>query len=138
MSNRRPVVLFWLYVGILCLIALLAYLRRIPGLITAIPYYDLAGHFILMGAAAYLGHRAFGKPAVLLFGWRVPLVPSIVTLVVGLEEILQALSPNRTSSLSDFAADLSGILLACLLSVRADAGRAALRRAWARVVRAFR
>jgi hypothetical protein len=51
--------------------------------------------------------RALRERAVL----RVPLGPAIVLVAAGIEELLQQLSPRRTTTLHDYVADVAGVVL---------------------------
>jgi hypothetical protein len=123
MSDLRWVGIFWSYIGILLVILFLAYTGMIPVEIAAVPAYDTVGHFVLLGLAAYLGHRASGRLTVTVVRLRLPLVPLLVALVAVFEEALQGLSPYRTQSLTDLAADMCGILFFYSLDIRANIGR---------------
>jgi VanZ family protein len=100
---------FAVYLAILALIIVLAYLGLIPTEIAYIPYYDTIGHFALLGIASYLLHRALDRRAWPIGNIRVPAGPLIVAAVALVEESAQSLSPIRTFSLFDYAADLVGI-----------------------------
>lgn len=93
------------------LILALAYTGRLPAVLGVIPYYDTLGHFTLMGLSAWLAHRAGGRRWAVIGRLRFPLWPVVVAAVVVIEEALQALSPNRTSSWSDLAAGFLGMTL---------------------------
>jgi polysaccharide biosynthesis protein VpsQ len=97
------------YLGFILLILLLAYLGRIPAILGRIPHYDTIGHFVLLGIASYLGHRAMGHRSVRVLGAAIPLAPLLISSLALTEEALQGLSPNRTLSAIDYAADLAGI-----------------------------
>ena len=76
--------------------------------------YDLLAHAILIGLLGALLDGALGfRP---LSRWTprwIGLGPTIIVALAGLEEILQTLSSRRSSSLSDFLADLSGVVILC-------------------------
>jgi VanZ family protein len=107
------------------LIATGAYLGRIPTSLPNLPHFDLLGHAVLIGLLAFFldGALAF-RP--LLRGLAFPrLGPVLVLAVAGVEEWAQRFSPRRTSSWSDYAADVAGVLffswLARRLAARAEA-----------------
>ena len=58
----RWVIVCAVYLLVLAIIVALAYLRLIPTELGLIPMYDTIGHFVLMGSAAYLAHRALKRP----------------------------------------------------------------------------
>ncbi|HTN82199.1 MAG TPA: hypothetical protein VL242_00870, partial [Sorangium sp.] len=101
-----------------------AYLGLIPTSLPSVPHADLAGHALGFGLLAVcvdgaLGHRP------MLRGLPFPrLGPALVLAGAGLEELAQGLSPRRTSSLADFAADTVGVLLLSWLALRHGAARA--------------
>ncbi len=110
-SNQRWILVFFLYFVILLTIIVSAYLGIVPVKISAIPLYDTIGHFILLGIASYLGHKALGNRMINI-GFccmSLPLAPILISIFALLEESLQVLSPLRSSTLSDFAANLIGI-----------------------------
>jgi VanZ family protein len=111
-----------------------AYLGVLPTSLRAVAHADLVMHVLLIGLLAFFLDGALGyRP--LRRGAPFPrLAPALVLLLAGAEEIAQGLSPRRSSSLSDYAADVLGVCLFCWLSRRADevlrarASRAALAR----------
>lgn len=110
LSNQFWIFAFWFYFGILMTICISAYLKMLPVKSSTIPFYDTVGHFILIGLAAFLGHLAMKKRKIMVGAIFFPLAPLLVSLFTLIEEVLQNLSPNRTFSLSDLAADLVGIV----------------------------
>ena len=89
-----------------------AYLGWLPTFYQRLPHADLLAHAVLFGLLAgfldgALGHRP-------LLRGRAPwlrLAPVLVLAVAGVEEYAQRLSPRRTSSFSDYAADVVGVVL---------------------------
>lgn len=82
-----------------------------------IPNLDTAGHFGLIGLVAFfldgvLGYRPLMRNRVT---W-LRVAPLAVLSVAAIEELAQRLSPNRTSSWSDLAADAVGITFFSWLS----------------------
>lgn len=102
---------FCLYLLVLTLITVSAYLKLLPTELSAIPAYDTLGHFFLLGIASYLSHMALRGRVFYLGQLSLPLGPTLVGAIVIVDEILQGLSPNRTVSVTDVAASFSGILL---------------------------
>lgn len=103
---------FFIYFCFITTIVVLAYHGLLPALPTFAPRnIDALGHAILIGLLAFFLDGALDfRP---LLRNRVPwlrLGPFIVLLVAGTEELLQALSPNRTCSWSDFVGDVVGIV----------------------------
>ncbi|AFY35063.1 hypothetical protein Cal7507_4703 [Calothrix sp. PCC 7507] len=110
-SNRRWVLAFWLYFGILMSISLSAYLKIIPTELSQFPHYDTVLHFLLLGIAAYLSHLALNKRKIQILNINLPLAPFIVFFFCILDEIIQLLVPYRSADLVDLGADLCGIVL---------------------------
>lgn len=103
--------IFALYTVGIGVILFLAYSNGIPKQISIIPYYDLIGHFFLYGIWGYLAHRALNR--IERFG--MPIGPAIIAFITIAEELLQQLSENRTSSLSDLLFSLAGVWLAVII-----------------------
>lgn len=108
-----------LWIGALVLQALgmlvilvLAYTGALPILWYAVPGFDLLGHAGLYGALALFADRSLGRRATL--GVRVG--PALVLFLAAAEEALQALSPHRTASPWDLAADVVGAVVLCGLA----------------------
>ncbi|TCS94927.1 VanZ family protein [Hazenella coriacea] len=103
------------YILFLLTVFALAYLKLIPVKLQYLPLFDTIGHFMLLGIASYLSHRAFNRKMISL-GWvKIPLGPLLISIFIMIEEFLQSFSPYRTMSLSDIAANLSGIILFYLI-----------------------
>ncbi|OLP20007.1 hypothetical protein BST81_02740 [Leptolyngbya sp. 'hensonii'] len=98
------------YCGLLLGICAFAYLGILPTQLAQIPFYDTIGHFVLLGLASYFIHQALNHRRVRLFSLSLPLGPLLVGLFATSDETIQALSPQRTFSLTDLAASLLGIL----------------------------
>lgn len=113
---------FWNYglgvhLSVMIMISLLAYLNILPTTYKFIPHVDLIGHFVLIGMFAFfldgvLRFRSFfsGKLAFLR------LAPVLVIALSALEELAQSFSPYRTPCISDFLADVLGIVLGSWLA----------------------
>jgi hypothetical protein len=126
--SRRWVVVFGAYLAVLLTIFILAYLRLIPTQLASIPLYDTVGHFILLGLAGLLAHRALNRRSFKLLGLGIPWGIFLVGVFAVLEENLQRFTAYRTYALSDLAANLCGILLFYCLDrlvqrIREGAGR---------------
>lgn len=118
--SRRWSIVCGIYGAILLAIFVLAYRGILPVKLSAIPFYDTIGHFVLLGSASYLGHKAIGGRMldVRWLPFAIPLAPLIVTIFAGIDEIFQAFSPLRTASLSDMSANLMGIWFFYYLATR--------------------
>jgi uncharacterized membrane protein YoaT (DUF817 family) len=110
-SALRPWrVAFAAYLAGLAAVIAGAYVGGLPDVIRHVPYGDAFVHFFAIGAAGYLLHRALGRRRFAAAGFAAPLGPAIVTALAVAEECLQGLSPNRTFSLLDLGANVSGVL----------------------------
>ncbi|HEY3356803.1 MAG TPA: VanZ family protein [Polyangia bacterium] len=122
---------FGLHLALVAALVAGAYLGWLPTTLPAVPHADLLGHAGLIGLLAFfLDGLLGGRPVTR----RVPalgLAPALVLLVAGIEELCQLLSPRRTASVLDFAADVAGVVLCTWLARRAlaRAAAAAARRA---------
>lgn len=112
---------FGLHLGFMLTIAALAYLGVLPTQYQVVPYSDFWGHLILVGMLAFFLDGALRfRP---LIPGRLPwlrLGPVMVLIVAACEEMAQALSPHRTASLRDFAADALGVALFAWLAARVN------------------
>lgn len=68
--------------------------------------YDAMMHFVLLGLAGWLLHRALDRQH-----WRrlLPVGPILVALAAAAEETSQLLVPARTFSVADLTANLAGV-----------------------------
>lgn len=114
-QHVRWQIAFAVYMMMLLTIFVLAYMELIPVQLAYLPMYDTAGHFILLGIASYLAHRALNRKMISLVLVRFPLGPLMISLFIMMEECFQSLSPYRTTSWSDMISNLSGIIFAYLL-----------------------
>jgi hypothetical protein len=110
---------FGAYLVVIGAISTSAYLKIIPPWIAVIPYFDAAAHFILLGLASYLSHRALAGRRIALGSLRVPLGPLVVGSVAVVDECVQAFVPWRTFSALDMAGNLAGVVVFGALAVRA-------------------
>jgi hypothetical protein len=86
----------------------------LPGL----PHFDLLVHALLIGLVGGLFDGAIGFRR-LVPNLAVPrLGPLLVILAAGIEEYAQRFSPRRTSTWSDFAADVVGVLFFSWLALK--------------------
>lgn len=115
-SNKIWVFACCLYLGFLIAISTSAYFKDLPLLLKGIPFSDTFMHFLLLGLASFFGHLALNKRYVMVFGMLFPKAPLIITLCCIVDEIVQALSANRTSSILDLIANLAGIILFYILA----------------------
>lgn len=113
---------FIAYLIIIGLISAGAYLRKIPTHINAIPYFDKAAHFLLLGCASYLSHRALSGRT--LTRYALPLGPLIIGAVSVIDECSQAFVPWRSFSLGDMACNLGGVLVLGWLAIRHEQNHA--------------
>ena len=114
-------------VGLAAIFAV-AYAGRIPAIIGLLPHYDVYGHMALYGLLAYLMHRSLQRLGVRCGALTMPVGPVLILALAAAEELLQGLSPLRSASWRDLAADLAGMGLALLLDalwLRRQAGRRA-------------
>jgi VanZ family protein len=120
------------YLVFLVTISVLAYRSKLPftGVMQGVPRYDLFFHALFMGTAAFLSNGALdGKLLARVRGVPIPIGPVAVLTVAGIEEWAQRFSPARSSTISDFAADVVGVVLFTWLSMRwIDRDRRALAR----------
>lgn len=97
--------------GLIALIDVGAYTGILPTQIRQLPYYDTILHFILVGTFGAMLDGALNHRAIV----RVPFVPrigpGIALALAATEEYLQRMSPRRSSSWSDLAANFTGILV---------------------------
>jgi hypothetical protein len=118
--NRNWMMAFGIYFAILLTIIVLAYRGIFPVKISWIPFYDTFGHFILLGSASYLGHKALGGQMIKI--WlcpvTIPLAPLFLSVFAAVDESLQALSPLRSSNWLDMSANLLGIWVFYCIAAR--------------------
>ena len=105
---------FALHTVLVIVIAALAYSGHlhVPRIFTS--PYDLLAHAVLIGLMGALLDGALGfRPLTRWTPRWIGLGPSIIVALAGVEEIMQALSARRSSSLSDFLADVTGVVVLC-------------------------
>ncbi len=93
-----------------------AYLGRLPTELASVAEADKILHFLLIGMLAFFLDGALGFRPVA--GERHPSVPAwlrlapvLILAAAGIEELLQALSPRRSASVLDYAADFAGVVV---------------------------
>jgi VanZ family protein len=121
MLRRLPELLFVAFAGfIIFVIVQVNSGRGVPwiGVIGDLPYFDKAGHLILMGGLSFL--------AVLAIVPRMKSPPkkatirvvSILIFIIAIEEISQSFIPSRTFSPADFLFGVVGATLCGCLAYR--------------------
>ena len=99
----------------------LAYAGKIRLESLGVPNLDFYGHLVFMGLLAFfadglLGHRVvFPRRPTLR---TVRLGPALVLAAAATDEVLQRFSSHRSSTWSDFAADVIGVTLATLVAMK--------------------
>jgi VanZ family protein len=96
-------------------IAAAAYAGVLPTTLSQFPHADLLAHAVLIGLLAFFLDGALGLRAVAGF---VRVGPALVLACAAVEEYAQRFSPRRTSSWSDFAADVVGVVFFAWLAGR--------------------
>lgn len=95
----------------------LAYADRLPAELDAVPGSDKLLHGTLAGALAFFLDGALGRRDIVVAARRIiPLAAFLVLLPIGVEELLQRLSPVRSSSIWDYLADCVGVTISLSLS----------------------
>lgn len=128
---------------LICAIAACAYAGMLPAAITVVPYYDTITHFLLVGMFGFFLDGALAHRPLVRAGHRddsstnggdpsgaglafVPRVGTAIALALATtEEIAQRLSPRRSSTWSDFAANTTGILICSWIALRLTRSAAA-------------
>jgi VanZ family protein len=105
---------FIIYMIIIAFISLSAYLKIIPSEIRRIPHYDILMHFFLLGMASFFSCKAFND--VRIKKTFIPPGPFIVAIIAITDELIQIYFPARSFSFLDFFANLTGIIVFCLLA----------------------
>lgn len=100
-------------------IATLAWLGRIPTSLPRLPHIDLLGHASLIGLLAFFLDGVLDYRTLLRnrLTW-LRAAPFFVLAVAGIEEFLQRFGVYRSSSWTDFAADVAGVVALTWLSKR--------------------
>lgn len=99
----------FLYILFLVIISSAAYSYGLPKWLDIIPYYDTIGHFVLMGILGILTLLVLQRSIRIRFDINVALAPIAISFISMADEFFQKLSPHRTFSYIDMAANLIGI-----------------------------
>jgi VanZ family protein len=99
-----------IYVLILAVISAAAYTKRLHiSAIVGKSQADKLIHFVLLGGASFLARRATADAR--MRWYNLPIGPFVVGTCASIDEFAQALSPVRTFSLGDLAANLGGVVV---------------------------
>ena len=99
-----------------CVVAsCLAYAGVMRLAVPGVPHVDFAGHLVFMALLSFFADGLLGRRV--LVG-PVRWGPLLVLLAAGTDELLQRYSSNRSSTWSDFLADVIGVTLTTLLAAR--------------------
>jgi hypothetical protein len=110
-SRRWFLVGFVLHTSLVVTIASLAYSGKVPLMGWAVAPWDLLGHALLIGMLGMLLDGALGfRPLWPSAPRWLGLGPVIIVSIAGFEETMQMFASNRSSTISDFAADVVGIV----------------------------
>lgn len=118
-------------IGLVCHTALIvaiaagAYAGVLPTQIAFLPFYDTVMHFLLVGMFGFFLDGALSHRPIVGVPFFPRLGPGIALLLAAAEEYLQRLSPRRSSSWGDFAANATGILVCAWLAKRLTTSRRA-------------
>jgi polysaccharide biosynthesis protein VpsQ len=95
-----------------------AYAGVLPTKISLIPYYDTVMHFLLVGMFGFFLDGAFEHRSIVEVPFVPRVGPALALVLAAAEEYLQRLSPRRSSSWADFAANATGIFVCAFLARR--------------------
>ncbi len=98
-------------------LTLAAYAEKLPPIL-AHEDVDKGVHFFVAGLLAFFLDGALARRNVRIAGAGVSLAALVVLVPTAIEELLQRYSPVRESSVWDFAADITGVVLFTWLSRR--------------------
>ncbi len=101
--------LLWLQIAIVVIVTQMAYLGLNPTALLAWPFSDKVMHALLFGAVVFWLNLWLADRRVVYRGWSVPIAILIPFLLAFVEEGLQALSPLRTTDVTDLLSDLLGM-----------------------------
>jgi hypothetical protein len=93
-----------------------AYLGVLPTSLHAVPHFDLVCHFAFIGGVAFFLDGLLERRPLPFGFWS--LGGALVIAVAGIEEYLQRFSARRSSTWSDFFADVAGVVICVWLSRR--------------------
>ncbi len=111
LSNRFWIIAFALMLLFIVAVTIGADMRIIPTRVRGIPFFDKLGHFFLYGILAFLLHLALQPHAWRIARIAVPLAVFIVGFLCIVDETQQFFVGTRAADLSDFAADMAGIIV---------------------------
>jgi hypothetical protein len=106
---------FGVILGVCVAASCLAYggLIRLEAL--GVPNLDFCVHLVFMGLLAFFADGLVGHRVALR---GVPLAPALVLAAAATDEVLQRFSSHRSSTWSDFVADVIGVTLAALAAAK--------------------
>jgi hypothetical protein len=96
--------------------SVIAYIDGLPAIVQATPHLDKVCHFTVFGSIAFFLDGVLRRKALDAGSTRVPIAAVLILVPAALEEYVQRYSPNRSSSIWDFAADVLGVATAIGLS----------------------
>ena len=106
----------WPQVALVLAISQIAYVGGLPLELLRWPGADKALHFLLFGLVAFAANLWLGGRRLKISRWSLPLAIVIPLAAATVEEILQGLSPNRTSDVFDWLSNLAGMIVFWWLS----------------------
>jgi VanZ family protein len=124
---RWPMWIALAYAAGIAAIVILADTDRLTpllGFVHGVPLGDKLGHFVLIGALAFVVDLALGARTMRLAGVRLRIGSAAVLAVVVAEEISQRWVPTRSFDFGDLAADVLGIAVGGALAAIAVRRRA--------------
>lgn len=101
--------LLWLQIAIVIIVTQMAYLGLKPTALLTWPFSDKVMHALLFGAVVFWLNLWLADRRVVYRGWSVPIAILFPFLLAFVEEGLQALSPLRTTDVTDLLSDLLGM-----------------------------
>lgn len=110
--------LVWPQIALMLLVTQIAYLGILPLRLLRWPFSDKILHFLLFGAVVFWLNLWFNGRTIRLGNRSVALAFMLPGPVALVEELLQSLSPFRTTDWTDLVCDLAGMLLFLWLSYR--------------------
>lgn len=115
---------WWLGLGatffVACVLSLDAYLEGLPAIFERVRFLDKALHFSLAGALAFFLDGSLKRRMLRIGIVAVPVAAVLLLAPLAVEEFLQRFSTNRSSSFTDYAADVAGVATLIWLSRRVD------------------
>ncbi len=103
--------LLWPQIALAVLVTLMAYLDYLPRHLLAWPNADKVLHFLLFGLIAFWLNLWLRGRMLRVGGYALAPIAVLIPFVLAVsEEMVQAFSPLRTTSVADLAADLAGLI----------------------------